>query len=153
MPGGAIFSPPLHVANSGRACYVLPMERAVPHPPDFWFNLAEAEVRGTLQALPAALRGPLRDVPVLFEERPGPALTDDGWPDDLLGLFEGPTHGERVADVSTMPPTITLFLANLRDEIGDDPAAFRQEVRTTLLHEIGHYLGLEEDALRARDLE
>ena len=125
------------------------MERATNHAPDFWFRLAEAEVRSTLQALPAALR----EVPVLFEDRPGRHLLDEGWPDDLLGLFEGPCHGERAADVSTMPPTITLFLENLRDETDEDPEAFRQEVRTTLLHEIGHYLGLEEDELSARDLE
>jgi len=65
----------------------------------------------------------------------------------------GPCHGERDRDVSILPPTITLFLANLRDEAGDDPAIFRQEVRTTLLHEIGHYLGLDEDGLIARGLE
>ncbi|MEI8242206.1 MAG: metallopeptidase family protein [bacterium] len=121
--------------------------------PDTWLKLAEAEINSTLQALPADLRERLRDVPVLLEGRPGPQLMAEGWPDDLLGLFDGPCHGERSSDVSTQPPTITLFLENLRDETADNPAAFRQEVRTTLLHEIGHYLGLDEDGLIARDLE
>ena len=121
--------------------------------PETWVRLAEAEVRRTLQALPADLRDRLGDVPVLLEDQPGPHLLEDGWPDDLLGLFEGPCHGERASDVSTQPPTITLFLENLRDEAADDPATFRQEVRTTLLHEIGHYLGLDEDDLIARNLE
>lgn len=121
--------------------------------PASWVRLAEAEVHVTLQALPEVLRDRLRDVPVLFENRPGPQLLDDGWPDDLLGLFEGPCHGERASDISTQPPTITLFLENLRDEAADDPDIFRQEVRTTLLHEIGHYLGLDEADLIARDLE
>jgi predicted Zn-dependent protease with MMP-like domain len=41
---------------------------------------------------------------------------------------------------------------NLRDEAEDDPTRFRQEVRTTLLHEIGHFLGLDEDGLSDRGL-
>jgi predicted Zn-dependent protease with MMP-like domain len=52
-----------------------------------------------------------------------------------------------------MPPGIRLFIENLRDEAGDDPSAFRQEVRTTLLHEIGHYLGMDEDDLAARQVD
>ena len=140
MPGGAYF-------------YGLAMAYKHDLTPEFWLRLAGAEVDRTLQALPADLRQRLRDVPVLFEERPGPPLLDDGWPDDLLGLFEGPCDGERATDVSTQPPTITLFIENLRHEVADDPATFRQEVRITLLHEIGHYLGLNEAELIARDLE
>lgn len=142
------------VAPRLSACYVLSMaSKGGDRLPEVWARLAEATVSSTMQALPADLRDRLRDVPVLFENRPGPQLLEDGWPDDLLGLFEGPCHGERDRDVSILPPTITLFLANLRDEAGDDPAIFRQEVRTTLLHEIGHYLGLDEDGLIARGLE
>lgn len=129
------------------------MDRVKQVRPDTWVRLAEAEVSSTMQALPADLRNRLSDVPILFEDRPGSQLLEEGWPDDLLGLFDGPCHGERAADVSPQPPTITLFLDNLRDEAADNPAAFRQEVRITLLHEIGHYLGLNEDDLIARDLE
>lgn len=121
--------------------------------PDFWLQLATAEVQRTMQALPPDLRNRLHDVPILFEDRPGARLPEEEWPDDLLGLFEGPCHGERALDVSTEPPTITLFLENLREMAADDPAVYRHEVRTTLLHEIGHYLGLNEDDLSARDLE
>ena len=121
--------------------------------PESWVRLAEAEVHSTMQALPEDLRNRLRDVPILFENRPGPRLLEDGWPDDLLGLFEGLCHGECTLDISAQPSTITLFVENLRDEAANDPVLFRQEVRTTLLHEIGHYLGLEEDDLIARDLE
>jgi len=129
------------------------MHRSSHAPSGPWLKLAEAEVRRTLQTLPADLRDRLRDVPVVFENLPGPALREDGFPDDLLGLFEGPCHGEQAVDRSGQSPTITLFLENLRDESADDPDVFRQEVRTTLLHEIGHYLGLDEDGLIARDLE
>jgi len=122
-------------------------------PSKVWVRLAEATVRQTMQELPADLRARLHDVPILFENRPGPQLQEDGWPDDLLGLFEGPCHGERALDVSVQPPAITLFLENLQAEANGDSAIFRQEVRTTLLHEIGHYLGLDENDLIARNLE
>jgi predicted Zn-dependent protease with MMP-like domain len=119
---------------------------------DTWYRLAAAETRSTLQALPADLRARVADLPILFEGQPSRSLTDDGLPDDLLGVFEGPAYGEGASTVDPMPPAIRLFIDNLRAETGDDPAAFRQEVRTTLLHEIGHYLGLDEDGLDARAL-
>lgn len=128
------------------------MPSAITHAPDFWLKLAEAEVAGTLRALPVDLRSRMDAVPVLVEDRPSPRMVKEGWPDDLLGLFEGPNYGEQTLDVSAQLPTITLFLDNLRDEAEDDPARFRQEVRTTLLHEIGHYLGLDEDGLAERGL-
>jgi predicted Zn-dependent protease with MMP-like domain len=123
------------------------------HDPAFWSKLAEAEIARTLRALPEVLRARLRELPVLIEDRPGRQLLREGWPDDLLGLFDGPSYGEQVGDVSPNPPTVTLFIENLRAEARDDPAAFRHEVRTTLLHEIGHYLGLDEDGLAERGLE
>ena len=47
---------------------------------------------------------------------------------------------------------ILLFLENLWDFAGEDEEIFRQEVRTTYLHELGHYLGLEEIDLEERGL-
>ena len=52
-----------------------------------------------------------------------------------------------------MPPQIILFLENLWDFAEGDESVFREEVATTLLHELGHYLGLDEDELTDRGLE
>jgi len=52
-----------------------------------------------------------------------------------------------------MPPQIILFLENLWDFAEGDEEMFREEVATTLLHELGHYLGLDEDDLTDRGLE
>jgi predicted Zn-dependent protease with MMP-like domain len=52
-----------------------------------------------------------------------------------------------------LPPEILIFLVNIMDEAEGDWDRFRQEVRTTLLHEIGHYLGLDEEGLFERELE
>ena len=58
-------------------------------------------------------------------------------------------HGGSLADPEpeTVPqlPRIRLFLDNLWEHAGRDRETFRDEVRVTLLHELGHYLGLDED--------
>jgi predicted Zn-dependent protease with MMP-like domain len=52
-----------------------------------------------------------------------------------------------------MPPQIILFLLNLWEFSDADEEIFGEEVHTTYLHELGHYLGLNEDELTERGLE
>ena len=111
-------------------------------------KLAADEVEAIIAALPAPLAGPARQVPVLFERKPDP---DDGQGDDLLGLFIGPELAHEGDE--PMPSQIILFLENLWDEAEGNEHAFRNEVRITYLHELGHYLGLDEDDLFERGLE
>lgn len=114
-------------------------------------KLAADEVDAVLAALPAPLTGPARQVPVLFERLPDRELQASGIEADTLGLFTGPElacEGDE-----PMPPQIILFLENLWDEAGGNESAFRNEVRITYLHELGHYLGLDEDGLFKRGLE
>ena len=116
-----------------------------------WRALALAEVEATLAELPAPLREQACKLPVTFEPVPNAGLQADGVEPDSLGLFIGPEFAEEGA--VPMPPQIILFLDNLRDFAENDPKIFREEVRITLLHELGHYLGLDEDALIDRGLE
>jgi predicted Zn-dependent protease with MMP-like domain len=102
-----------------------------------------------MRALPAPLRACAAEVAVRCAECPGPEA--EGLTGELLGLFSGVTRAEREGAVPA-PTAITLYLANLRRQAAGDPVRFRQEVRTTLLHELGHYLGLEEDDLTTRHL-
>lgn len=111
-------------------------------------KLAADEVAAVLAALPEPLAEKARQLPVLFTQTPNP---DDGQDDDLLGLFIGPELAD--AGYETLPAQIILFLENLRDEAEENEAAFRNEVRITYLHELGHYLGLDEDDLFDRGLE
>jgi predicted Zn-dependent protease with MMP-like domain len=111
-------------------------------------KLARDEVEEIIASLPAPLAGPARLVPVIFEARPDP---DDNQEEDLLGLFTGPELACEGDD--PMPPQIILFLENLWDEAEEKESAFRNEVRITYLHELGHYLGLDEDDLFERGLE
>jgi len=66
-------------------------------------------------------------------------------------LFVGPEFSQEEA--VPMPPQIILFLENIRDMTGGDENTYCDEVHTTLLHELGHYLGLDEDELSERGLE
>jgi predicted Zn-dependent protease with MMP-like domain len=50
-----------------------------------------------------------------------------------------------------LPPVITLFRFNLA-RLANDPEELRSQLRITLLHEIGHALGLDEDDLAERGL-
>ncbi|MBJ7258352.1 MAG: metallopeptidase family protein [Chthoniobacterales bacterium] len=106
----------------------------------------------TLHRLPAALRDAARQVPVCFEDWPDDALVEDGLDPGILGLFVGAPRHEHVNDPGP-PPQIILYLENILDECEEAGTGFPEEVRRTYLHELGHYLGLDEDALAARDLD
>jgi predicted Zn-dependent protease with MMP-like domain len=114
-------------------------------------KLALAEVEATLAALPGPLRERAKQLPVTFERVPNRALVADGIAPDTLGLFTGAEFVEE--GVVPLPPQIILFLENLWDFAEGDEDVFRDEVHTTLLHELGHYLGLDEDDLTERGLD
>ena len=116
-------------------------------------ELARAETEATLAALPAPLQARARALPVTYEDYPSPALQDDGIEADTLGLFVGESFTEEGHTMDPLPAQIILFLDNLWDEAEGDADRYRQEIRTTLLHELGHYLGLEEGDLTTRGLE
>jgi len=116
-------------------------------------SLAREEVEATLVSLPAPLRERAGALPVTLEPRPSPALCDDGIEPDTLGLFVGPEFAFEPTSAVPLPPQIILFLENLWEEAEADTGIFRDEVRTTYLHELGHYLGLDEDDLYDRGLD
>jgi len=113
--------------------------------------LALAEVEAVLAALPAPLRERAAKLPVTFERVPNAGLQADGIEADTLGLFTGAEFAEE--GTVPLPPQIILFLANLWDFADSDEEIFRDEVHTTYLHELGHYLGLDEEELTERGLE
>lgn len=114
-------------------------------------TLALDEVEATLGKLPGPLRERARLVPVTFEPVPNEGLQADGIKADTLGLFVGPDFADE--ESVPMPPQIILFLDNLWDQAEQDEDWFLDEVHTTYLHELGHYLGLDEDDLAERGLE
>lgn len=93
----------------------------------------------------------MEGIPIVFQKVPGRQLVSEGLDPDLMGLFVGDDYAAEGAD--PIPPEILLFLVNILDEAEGDMERYREEVRTTLLHELGHYLGLDEEALFDRGLE
>lgn len=116
-------------------------------------RVAEEETRRLLDDLPDELRARARAIPVVFENRPGSALIASGIAPDTMGLFEGSALAEELGADPVLPRQIVLFLDVILDEAAGGEAAFRDIVRDTLLHELGHYLGLDEADLADRDLE
>ena len=96
-------------------------------------------VRAALDSLPAHIAAALENmVVVVQEEHP-----EDP---DLFGLYEGTPLPERGDMAGTLPDQITIFRVPLENEFAD-PAELEREIRITVLHELGHYFGLDEGRL------
>ena len=106
--------------------------------------VAQQVVRRVLTSLPAALR---READRCIIELCG--RDSDG---DILGVFEGNTRADPEPQSAEELPRIQLFLDNLWQFTDGDVSEFREEVKTTLLHELGHYLGLDEEEVEALGL-
>jgi predicted Zn-dependent protease with MMP-like domain len=110
----------------------------------------QALVVESLKELPEAFRRKLDEVPVLVDELPRRELLtaeDPPLPPDLLGLFIGRSLLERShLDLPGVPEAIYLFRRNLL-RFCTDREELAREVRTTVQHEVGHLLGLDEDDL------
>lgn len=115
-------------------------------------SLAQEEVQGTLEALPAELRERARPLPVVYERVPSAELLADAVEEDTLGLFVGEAFPDGTGGPSPLPPQIILFLENLWDYAEGDEETYLDEVHVTYIHELGHYLGLNEDELDERGL-
>lgn len=97
-----------------------------------------------LAELPPEFGERLGSVPVVVEPRPSAELVRTGFDPRAFGLFEGPTQAEADGPEPPAAPTrIVLFLANLVAEFPED-AELGEQVRITVLHEVGHYFGLDE---------
>lgn len=116
-------------------------------------RIASEVVSAVQGELPVDVAAVARAVPVHLEAAPGAETAGDADPQDLLGLFVGTPHGEALAADSAEPPRIFLYMENLWDYAGEEAGAFRDEVRTTYLHELGHAIGWDEDQVAGRGLD
>jgi predicted Zn-dependent protease with MMP-like domain len=116
-------------------------------------RIAEGVIGEVLASLPPDLAEEARALPVVFEPRPSRAMQAEGLEPDLLGLFVGVAHPDSESGLQDLPAQILLFLDNLWRMARGHVPTFRDEVRITYLHELGHYLGLDENAIADRGLE
>jgi predicted Zn-dependent protease with MMP-like domain len=115
--------------------------------------VARQVVAAAQRRLPAEIRAAAAGVPVCCEAHPNEAILAEGWEPDILGLFVGHEHLGELVDAQPLPPQILLFVGNIWDLAEGDEAIYRDEVRLTYLHELGHYLGWDEDEVARRGLE
>jgi predicted Zn-dependent protease with MMP-like domain len=107
----------------------------------------------TLADLPDEIRSLLANVPVIVAEFPAVADVATGVDPRVLGLFNGTPHAEAGSTGGTPALTeIVLFRANI-ERVAHDEDELRDEVATTLLHEAGHFFGLDEAALKRLGLD
>lgn len=112
----------------------------------------ERLVAGALDDLPPAIARMLDNVEVVIEDEPTPeqigqrptATAED---DSLFGLYEGVPLTERGHTYSlVLPDKITIFRGPLERSF-QSPAEIAREVRITVVHELGHHFGFDEDRL------
>ena len=100
----------------------------------------EDEVQAALDSLPPKLAAALDNVAVVIEDE----NPDDP---DIFGLYEGIPLTERGSgDWGQLPDRIAIYRRPLQEDFSD-PAELREEIRITVLHELAHYFGFDEDRI------
>jgi len=114
---------------------------------DTFDRLLEAEIA----ALPEHIQHRLEEVPVIVDDEPSPHLLDEldmTSGETLCGLHSGIPLTERSPEMhGTLPTTIRLFRGPIFAVSGYSMRALKDQIHVTLLHEIGHHFGLDEDDL------
>jgi predicted Zn-dependent protease with MMP-like domain len=101
----------------------------------------EEHVRRALDSLPAELREAMSNVEIVVEDQ----NPEDP---DIFGLYLGIPLTERHDYSGALPDKIAVYRVPLEDEFGDDPELLVEEIRITVLHEVAHHFGIDEDRLQ-----
>ena len=101
----------------------------------------EEHVRLALESLPSGLRRALSNVEIVVED-------ENEEDPDLFGLYTGIPLVERDSGYAgVLPDKIAIYRIPLEEEFGDDPEVLEEEIRVTVVHEIAHHFGIDEDRL------
>lgn len=111
-------------------------------------------VERAVKSLPEEVRRHLRDVEIVVQDRPPDelllSLEMDPRNDTLFGFYEGTPITERMEhqDGSPIPVTDTIFIfQEPLEESFDTDEVLLEEIRATVIHEVGHHLGLDDDRI------
>ena len=103
-------------------------------------------VKETLEQLPAKFRTRLENIALIIEDLP-PHSRQRGTRSYLLGIFEGIPLPEKTVFTAAPPGRIVLYQKNIEAVAGSDEQV-REQIKLTVLHEVGHYFGLSEEELK-----
>jgi predicted Zn-dependent protease with MMP-like domain len=109
------------------------------------------EVARVLDTLPRRFRRQLRNLEIVVEDRADTevmlSVGLDPRRDTLYGLYQGVPLPERSSFyLPILPDKITIFSQPLLRDFSD-PESLREQIRTTVLHEIAHYFGMDDDEI------
>jgi predicted Zn-dependent protease with MMP-like domain len=106
-------------------------------------------VEEVLDSLPEEFRARIHNVAVLVEDLPpNQPSRSSGRRRLLLGLFRGvPATQKSFFDLRTGPDYIVLYQKNI-EAVCSTEGEIRDQIRRTVIHELGHYFGMDEDQLR-----
>ena len=109
----------------------------------------ERLVDRALAGIPSPFREHLREVAIVIEDEPSlEQLRENGLDDDdaLYGLYEGVPRTEWGAELAIVANKISLFRIPLEEDF-PDPDDLAAEVRATVIHELAHHLGIDDNRL------
>jgi len=106
-------------------------------------------VEEALDSLPQEFRSRIQNVAVLVEDVPTNQPSKAGEPRRLLlGVFHGvPTTKKSIFNLPSGPDHIVLYQKNI-EAVCSSEAEVREQIRLTVIHELGHYFGLDEEQLK-----
>jgi predicted Zn-dependent protease with MMP-like domain len=107
-------------------------------------------VEESLDSLLQEFRNRIRNVAVLVEDLPPNQPSSESGQQRrlLLGLFHGvPTTKKSIFDLPTGPDQIVLYQKNI-EAVCSSEAEVREQIRLTVIHELGHYFGMDENQLK-----
>jgi predicted Zn-dependent protease with MMP-like domain len=100
----------------------------------------EDHVRAALESLPAELRDAMSNVEIVVED-------ENAEDPDLFGLYLGIPLPDRHDYAGVLPDKIAIYRLPLEDAFGHDAELLVDEIRITVIHELAHHFGLDEDRL------
>ena len=107
----------------------------------------ERYVQDAVQSLPSHFREALDNVEIVIEDFPDPEVFEDpGIEPPLLGLYQGVPLPERALSDVGLPDKISIYMGEF-ERAGYRGQELVEEIRLTILHEIGHYFGLDDATL------
>ena len=111
----------------------------------------EALVAQALESLPEEFASKLNNVNIVVETWPTPDQllgSGVGAGMTLFGLYQGVPQTKRTHYYGVLPDKITIFAGPILSTFGEDIIAVKDQVRKTVIHEIGHHFGMNEEDIR-----
>ena len=112
-------------------------------------NIKEFEkvVLETIESIPEKFQKKLKNISVVIEETDGESFFEKEHGSTLLGLYQGLPLTMRAGKRNLIPDKITIYKGHL-EKISINDTELKKNIRRVVLHEIGHFFGLDEDKLK-----